>query len=165
MFCRAGALFPRKKEKAPDPISYGTEDFRGATHVAGMNRPLLCAVRGAPPGSSPQAPKVEKRFCPAGFHQPPALSEGAAAASFLMAYMGIVYPIPLKIARSRVGTYAANFTKVILPSPSREKSRVTVSWTPSTFTVTFTFSLPEDSSSCRSSSSIFSTRTGTPFTR
>ena len=61
--------------------------------------------------------------------------------------------------------YAANFTKVILPSPSREKSRVTVSWVPSTFTVTFTFSLPEDSSSCRSSSSIFSTRTGTPFTR
>ena len=92
------SAFPRKKEKAPDPISYGTEDFRGATHVAGTRRPLLCAVRGAPPGSSPQAPKVEKRFCPAGFHQPPALSEGAAAASFLMAYMGIVYPIPPQIA-------------------------------------------------------------------
>ena len=98
MFCRAGVLFLRKKEKAPDPIFYGTEDFRGATHVAGMNRPLLCAVRGAPPGSSPQAPKVEKRFCPAGFHQPPALCKGAAAASFLMAYIGVVYPIPPQIA-------------------------------------------------------------------
>lgn len=101
MFCRAGVLFPRKKEKAPDPISYGTEDFRGATHVAGVNRPLLCAVRGAPLGSSPQAPKVEKRFCPAGFHQPPALSEGAAAASFFMAYMGIVYPIFLHSATKK----------------------------------------------------------------
>ena len=100
------SAFSRKKEKAPDPISYGTEDFRGATHVAGMNRPLLCAVRGAPLGSSPQAPKVEKRFCPAGFHQPPALSEGAAAASFFMAYMGIVYPIFLHSATKKARLFA-----------------------------------------------------------
>ena len=126
MFCRAGVLFPRKKEKAPDPISYGTEDFRGATHVAGIHRPLLCAVRGAPPGSSPQAPKVEKRFCPAGFHQPPALSEGAAAASFFMAYMGIVYPIFLHSASPVPGlSYCApapnHRTEVSLCCPARQR--------------------------------------------
>ena len=127
MFCRAGVLFPRKKEKAPDPISYGTEDFRGATHVAGMNRPLLCAVRGAPPGSSPQAPKAEKRFCPAGFHQPPALSEGAAAASFFMACIGVVYPIPPKIASPVPGlSYCApapnHRTEVSLCCPAQQRS-------------------------------------------
>ena len=60
--------------------------LRVATQFAGKARPLVCAVTGAPAGSSPVARKAEQLVLRAGLHRPPALwMRMGPAASFVSA--------------------------------------------------------------------------------